>query len=98
MLHIGYNLFLVRTYGIIIYAMSLGPMGPVSALRETSVVFAAVIGRLFLDEHLSVHRIAACSVVALGAICIGHAGRSQHAVPVDGQRSVEPLRARSPAT
>ncbi|NEU13786.1 EamA family transporter [Methylobacterium sp. BTF04] len=61
-------------YGIIIFAMSLGPMGPVSALRETSVVFAALIGRFFLHERLTVHRVAACIVVALGAICIGHSG------------------------
>lgn len=61
-------------YGIVILAMSLGPMGPVSALRETSVVFAAVIGRLFLHEGLSVLRMAACIIVALGAMFIGHAG------------------------
>ncbi len=63
-------------YGIIIFAMSLGPMGPVSALRETSVVFAALIGRVFLHERLTVYRIAACIVVAIGALCIGHAGAS----------------------
>ena len=59
-------------YGIVIFAMSLGPMGPVSALRETSVVFAALIGRFFLHERLSAYRVAACLVVALGAVCIGH--------------------------
>jgi drug/metabolite transporter (DMT)-like permease len=59
-------------YGIIIYAMSLGAMGPVSALRETSVVFAALIGRFFLHERLTAHRIAACLLVGIGAICIGH--------------------------
>ncbi len=63
-------------YGIIIVAMSLGPMGPVSALRETSVVFAALIGRVFLHERLTVYRIAACIIVALGALCIGHASGS----------------------
>ncbi len=31
-------------YGIVIYAMSDAPMGAVSALRETSVLFAALIG------------------------------------------------------
>lgn len=61
-------------YGIIIFAMSLGPMGPVSALRETSVVFAALIGRFFLHEKLTAYRLAACTVVAIGAVCIGHAG------------------------
>jgi drug/metabolite transporter (DMT)-like permease len=59
-------------YGIIIFAMSLGPMGPVSALRETSVILAALIGRAFLHERLTVHRIATCIVIAIGALCIGH--------------------------
>ncbi|MBU3077249.1 DMT family transporter [Sphingomonas quercus] len=59
-------------YGIVIFAMSLGPMGPVSALRESSVVFAALIGRLFLGERLSVYRIGACLVVVAGALLIGH--------------------------
>lgn len=68
-------------YGIVIIAMSLGPMGPVSALRETSVVFAALIGRFFLHERLTAHRIAACIVVAVGALCIGH-NRAPGNVPV----------------
>lgn len=59
-------------YGIVIFAMSVSPMGPVSALRETSVVFAALIGRTFLREQLSPYRITACVIVALGAMCIGH--------------------------
>ncbi len=59
-------------YGIIIFAMSLGPMGSVSALRETSVVFAALIGAIFLQERLTAYRMAACSVIALGAVCIAH--------------------------
>lgn len=67
-------------YGIIIFAMSRGPMGPVSALRETSVVFAALIGRFFLNERLTAYRLAACIVVAIGAVCIGHAGGSRHPI------------------
>ncbi len=61
-------------YGIIIFAMALGPMGPVSALRETSVVFAALIGRFCLHERLTAYRVAACVIVAAGALCIGHGG------------------------
>jgi drug/metabolite transporter (DMT)-like permease len=62
----------LAAYGIIIFAMSRGPMGPVSALRETSVVFAALIGRFFLRERLTLQRLIACVVVTTGAICIGH--------------------------
>lgn len=62
----------VVAYGVVLWAMSLGPMGPVSALRETSVVFAALLGRLFLNETLTLRRVAACCVIALGAACLGY--------------------------
>lgn len=59
-------------YGAVIWAMQLGAMGAVSALRETSVVFAALFGRVFLAETLTAGRVAACTVIALGAALIGH--------------------------
>ena len=58
-------------YGIVIWAASIAPMGPVSALRETSVVCAALIGWLFLGERLSARRLGSCLLVALGAIILG---------------------------
>lgn len=54
-------------YTAVIWAMSLAPMGLVSALRETSVIFAAIIARVFLKEQLSTTRLAACVVIAAGA-------------------------------
>jgi drug/metabolite transporter (DMT)-like permease len=61
----------IAAYGIVIWAMQSGAMGAVSALRETSVVFAALIGRFFLRESVSGKRWLACVVVAVGAICLG---------------------------
>ncbi|SAK90064.1 multidrug DMT transporter permease [Caballeronia hypogeia] len=61
----------IAAYGIVIWAMQAGAMGAVSALRETSVVFAALIGRMFLRESVSVKRWLACVVVAAGAVCLG---------------------------
>lgn len=58
-------------YSAIIWAMQTSPMGAVSALRETSVVFAALLGVLFLGERLSTQRIAACAIIAIGAACLG---------------------------
>ena len=58
-------------YALVIYAASVAPMGAVSALRETSVVFAALIGRMFLAERLSPGRLASCAAVALGAALLG---------------------------
>lgn len=59
-------------YGLVVMAFSLGPAGPITAIRETSVVFAALIGRLFLGETLTPRRVLACTVVAIGAVCIGY--------------------------
>ncbi|MBX7199151.1 MAG: EamA family transporter [Rhodospirillaceae bacterium] len=64
------GLIAIGGYGIIIWAMTVSPMGPVSALRETSVVFATVIARLFLKERPSPFRITACLIVAAGAVCL----------------------------
>jgi len=58
-------------YGVVIYAMNEAPLGAVSALRETSVLFALLIGYLFLGETLTVRRILACVVIVSGAIIIG---------------------------
>jgi drug/metabolite transporter (DMT)-like permease len=59
-------------YVAVISALALGPIGPISALRETSVVFAVVLGRVFLGEQLTLGRLAACAVVAIGAACLGY--------------------------
>ncbi len=58
-------------YGIVIWAMDRAPMGPVSALRETSVVFAALIARVYLGERLTPRRAGGCLVIASGALLIG---------------------------
>ncbi|WHS58290.1 DMT family transporter [Pseudomonas sp. G2-4] len=58
-------------YGIVIYAMNEAPLGAVSALRETSVLFAALIGYVFLGEKLTARRLLACAVIASGTLIIG---------------------------
>jgi drug/metabolite transporter (DMT)-like permease len=61
----------ITAYGIVIWALQAGAMGAVSALRETSVVFAVLIGRVFLREAVSGKRWLACVIVAAGAVCLG---------------------------
>ena len=61
----------LAAYGIVIWAMQSVTMGAVSALRETSVVLAALIGRIFLRETVSRKRWGACLIVAAGAILQG---------------------------
>jgi uncharacterized membrane protein len=65
------GLISLGAYGAIIWAMQANAMGAVSALRETSVVFAALLGAAFLRERLTAWRIAACCIIAAGAACVG---------------------------
>ena len=65
------GLISLAAYGAIIWAMQGNAMGAVSALRETSVVFAALLGAAFLGERLTTWRIAACCIIAAGAACVG---------------------------
>jgi drug/metabolite transporter (DMT)-like permease len=60
----------VLAYGIVIFAMTVAPMGSVSALRETSVLFAVLLGRIFFGERLTARRIVSVLVIAAGALCL----------------------------
>jgi drug/metabolite transporter (DMT)-like permease len=65
------GLISLAAYGAIIWAMQDNAMGAVSALRESSVVFAALLGAIFLGERLSALRIAGCCIIAAGAVAVG---------------------------
>jgi drug/metabolite transporter (DMT)-like permease len=67
---IGGGLISIAAYGAIIWAMQASPMGAVSALRETSVVFAALLGAAFLGERLTAQRTVACCIIAAGAVFV----------------------------
>ncbi|MEB8388181.1 DMT family transporter [Rhodobacteraceae bacterium KMM 6894] len=60
-------------YGLVLYAKTLAPLGLVSALRETSVIFAAMIGVFWFGEGPRARRMMAASIVAVGIVLIaGH--------------------------
>jgi drug/metabolite transporter (DMT)-like permease len=46
------------------------PLGPVSAVRETSVIFGAVLGTLVLKEGFGPRRIAAAMMVTVGIVLL----------------------------
>lgn len=56
------------SYWIAIWAMTLAPIGVVAALRETSVLFAALISLVVLREPLSAWRAAAASLIVTGVV------------------------------
>ena len=67
------GVFGLVSYGVVIWALTLAPMGRVSALRETSVLFAALIGAIFLKERLTGARVVAAVMIAAGAAVLSAA-------------------------
>jgi drug/metabolite transporter (DMT)-like permease len=55
-------------YGIAIWALSLGSMAHVAAIRETSVLFAALMGTLLLGETFGMRRVFAAALVVIGLL------------------------------
>jgi drug/metabolite transporter (DMT)-like permease len=58
------------SYGIALWAMTLAPVAAVAALRETSILFAALISIFVLKETPSWQRLSAMALLTLGAIAI----------------------------
>ena len=56
------------SYGLALYAMTQAPVAVVAALRETSILFSAVISWLILKEHITGVRCVSVCVIAIGAI------------------------------
>ena len=53
----------ITSYGLALYALSLGTMAPVAALRETSSIFAVLIGTFLMRESLGRLRLLASALV-----------------------------------
>lgn len=67
---LGGGLCLISAYGIVLWAMTRAPLAAVAALRETSVIFAALLGSIFLRERFGRRRLLAACAVALGIIAL----------------------------
>jgi drug/metabolite transporter (DMT)-like permease len=60
----------IVAYTIVLWAQTSGALAPIAALRETSIVFGALIGALFLGERLGARRAIAAGVVLAGVVLI----------------------------
>lgn len=58
------------SYGIALWAMTKAPVAAVAALRETSILFAALISMVLLREKATWNRIAAAMLLTAGAVMI----------------------------
>jgi drug/metabolite transporter (DMT)-like permease len=57
-------------YGIVLWAMTRAPVAAVAALRETSVLFAALIGAIWLKEGFGLPRLAGAASVVAGVAAL----------------------------
>ena len=62
------------SFGSIMLATRLDKVGEAAVLRETSTVFAAVIGWLFLKETVGPRRVLLMALIAIGAIVVEFGG------------------------
>ncbi len=62
------------SFGSIMLATRLDKVGEAAVLRETSTVFAALIGWVFLKETVGPRRIALMGLIALGAVIVEMGG------------------------
>jgi len=53
-------------YMIVVYALTIAPMAQIAALRESSVIFAAILGVIVLREPFGTRRIVASIILAVG--------------------------------
>ncbi|MFT4265744.1 MAG: EamA family transporter [Xenophilus sp.] len=58
------------SYGIALWAMTRAPVAVVAALRETSVLFAALIGTLWLRERFGLQRLLGTLAVLAGVMTL----------------------------
>jgi drug/metabolite transporter (DMT)-like permease len=60
----------LAAYSIVLWAQTSGALAPIAALRESSIVFGALIGAMFLGEPLGHRRAAAAAVVLAGVLAL----------------------------
>jgi uncharacterized membrane protein len=60
----------IASYAIALWAMTRAPVASVAALRETSVLFAVLLGTLLLKERLGLQRMLGAAVVVAGVVAL----------------------------
>ena len=58
------------SYGIALWAMTRAPVATVAALRETSVLFAALLGTWFLKESFTLRRATGTAFIVAGVMAL----------------------------
>jgi len=64
------GLLSVAAYGLVLWAQRRGALAVVAALRETSVLVAALIGTLVFGERFGRRRVLAAALLAAGIVAL----------------------------
>ena len=60
----------IGSYAIALWAMTRAPVASVAALRETSVLFAALLGTWLLKEKFGLQRAIGTGVIVAGVMAL----------------------------
>ena len=60
----------ILSFGAIMLATRLDKVGEAAVLRETSTIFAAIIGYIFLKETVGIVRFLMITLIAIGAVVV----------------------------
>lgn len=60
----------VGSYAIVLWAMTRAPLAEVAALRETSILFAAMMVMVWLKESIRPHGLVAIALIIMGAMVL----------------------------
>jgi drug/metabolite transporter (DMT)-like permease len=60
----------VMSYTLALWAMTVAPVALVAALRETSIVFAALISAVLLKERVTLQRLACTALIIAGVVAL----------------------------
>ena len=60
----------ITGYSAALWAMTKVPISSVAALRETSIIFAALIGGYLFKETFALGRVVASGIVVTGIACL----------------------------
>ena len=58
------------SYGFALFALDIAPVAPMAAMRETSVVFGALLAALILKEPFGRRRILLAILLAAGLVLL----------------------------
>ena len=67
---LGGGVVSLAAYGLVLVAQTSGATAAVAALRETSIVFGAIIGTVLFGERFGANRVIAAVVVTLGIVLV----------------------------